>query len=366
MRYAIAALGSMIAWRAKDGIFLSHGGGPEQEISKSIYNLFPHGEPQAPQTVIIGENGVYPPDDTKPNAQTITFIPGYIFYDYQDTSGDPRTLVYDMEAKGWNVDVTNPVANCHALPVEANQILLGCVDGTVRAFDSGGTEEGSAIVATPSVNGGSARKVKRIGGVFLRALAPSVITPQFWKNRYFTQIIDFAPSTIGGSFANETDYLTDFTNCPAGEADVLDLAAVFSFPLGSGDWLKEWQPDWTELPEQIVAWRTGMLSYGLQGWMHAPWLRFAYQSEFGLTLTLVTDQLQTITIAIPASPGQPSKYFTWLPPNKFKLIEWTADGGDGNTFTVYGKDCEMAVGQWGRTSAYSIFRPIRPQDGSTT
>ena len=159
MRYAIGALGSLIGWRAKDGIFASQGGGPEQDISANIYNLFPHGG-QAPVPVVIGGNTVYPPDDTKPNAQTIALVPGYIFYDYQDTNGTPRTLVYDWEAKGWSVDVYNPTVNCHAWAIgDVYQILTGCTDGTVRALDSTGTETGTAIISTPCQNGGSPRTI---------------------------------------------------------------------------------------------------------------------------------------------------------------------------------------------------------------
>ena len=257
MRYAIGALGSMNAWRAKDGIFVSHGGGPEQEISTQIYNLFPHSG-QAPAPVIIGSNTVFPPDDTNPKAQTIVIVPGYIFYNYQDVNGNPRTLVYDMEAKGWNVDTYTPTVNCHSWAIgDVYRILVGCTDGTARALDSAGTETGSAIVSTGSQNGGSPRTVKRIGGVFLRALAAVGITPQFWANRYTSQITGASPGTIGTAAA-EADYLIDFTSATG--ADVLDLACSFSFPLGSGDWLKEMEYDWTEIPEQIVAWRTGMLT----------------------------------------------------------------------------------------------------------
>jgi hypothetical protein len=362
MRYAIAALANLIAWRAKDGIFLSQGGGPEKNLSESIYNLFPHGELEAPQPVVVGSTVVYPPDDTNPNAQIITLVPGYLFYDYQDVNGNPRTLVYDMEAKGWSVDVTSPVANCHSSPVADNQILVGCVDGTIRAFDTNGSEAGIAVVATPSVNGGSARKIKRVGAIFLRAQATVAIAMAFWKNRYLAQVIGVSPSSVGPRPV-EADYFAEFTN--VADSDVLDLAGVFSFPLGTDTWLKEWQTDWTEIPEQIAAWRTGMLSYGLKGWMHAPWIRFAYQSAAPVVLTLLTDQLQTITINVPASPTEPGKFFAWLPPNKFKLMEWTADG-EGDPFTVYGADCEIAVGQWGRPGPYSILRPIRQADGSTT
>ena len=114
---------------------------PNKKSATQIYNLFPHSQSETPSPVVIGGNTVYPPDDTKPNAQTITLVPGYIFYDYQDTTGVPRTLVYDMEAKGWSVDTYTPTANCHSWAIgNVNQILLGCTDGTVRQFANSGTE----------------------------------------------------------------------------------------------------------------------------------------------------------------------------------------------------------------------------------
>jgi len=369
MRYAIGALGSLIAWRGKDGIFISQGGGPEQEISTQIYNLFPHSQPETPAPVVIGGNTVYPPDDTKPNAQTITLVPGYIFYDYQDTSGVPRTLVYDMEAKGWSVDTYTPTANCHAWAIgDVNQIMLGCTDGTVRQFANSGTESGSAIIATSCQNGGSPRTVKRIGGVFLRAKAVSAITPQFWANRYGTQITGVTPSTLGTGSA-ESDYFADFT--AATGADVLDLACQFSFALGSGDWLKEWSPDWTSLPEQIVAWRTGMLSYSLQGWLDTPYLNFAYASTTQVNLTIKTDQGASVTLAIPSSGGVPAKYFTWIPAYdltgksmKFQLLEWIADAG-GTPWTNYGSSHELAVVEWGKPGV-KVIHPFRSSEGATS
>lgn len=361
MRYAIGALGSMIAWRAKDGIFISLGGGPEQEISASIYNLFPHSG-QAPSSVTIGGNTVYPPDDTNPKAQTITIVPGYIFYDYQDVTGVQRTLVYDQEAKGWSVDSYTPLVNTHSWAVgDIYDILVGCSDGTVRALDSTGTETGNAIVATSCQNGGSPRTVKRIGGVFLRAMASAAITLQYWAHRYATQITGFSPTTIGPA-AGENDYLIDFTGATG--ADVLDLATVYSFPLGSGDWLKEFQVDWSEIPASVAAWRTGALAYGMDGWLHIAWLRFAYQSTTAVTLTLTTDQGATYTVTMPSSGGVPAKYFSWVAAEsggismKFKLLSWAANAG-GSPFTIFDAEIEIAIGQWGRTSAYRNLRPFK-------
>ena len=349
MRYALGGLGALLAWRAKDGIFISQGGGPEQDISANIYNLFPHGEPEGPSPVVIGDQTIYPPDDTKPNAQTIACVPGYIFYDYQDTNGDPRTLVFDMEAKGWIVDSYTPTVNCHALPVGVNQILCGCTDGTVRAFDSAGTESQTAVIITRSENKGSTRIVKRVGGVFLRAVAASAITLEFWANRLQTAITGFLPSTAGTG-SSEADYLVDFT--AASNADVKDLACQFSWPITSGNILSEWQPDWTFLPAAVIGWKTGLLSYG-PGWGHVEWINLAYQSTAAVTLVATLDNGSPITLTFPSTSGEQVKQFMTFPPNKFKIIGWTANSSQ--PFTIFAADCEVFYSSWGGNSG-----PIKP------
>ncbi len=251
MRYAIAALGSMIGWRAKDGIYVSQGGGPEQDISGAIYNLFPHSG-QVPAPVVIGGNTVYPPDDTKPNAQTLTMVPGYVFYNYQDTTSTPRTLVYDMEAKGWSVDVYNPTVNCHAWAAgDVYQILAGCSDGTVRQFDSTGTEASTAVISTPCINSGDVRAQKRLGDVYIKALitASNPVALALYANRYALAMSGYSPTSLTGT-GILSPYVIDFT---AGIGnDLLDVAAQLSWPVGSGDVLDSWEPHWTSLlPDSI-------------------------------------------------------------------------------------------------------------------
>lgn len=353
MRYALGGLGALIAWRAKDGIFISEGGGPEKDISANIYNLFPHGEPQGPSPVVIGNQTIYPPNDSIPAAQTIACVPGYIFYNFQDATSTPRTLVYDMEAKGWVVDSYTPQVNCHALPVGINQILCGCVDGTIRAFDTTGTEDQTAVIITRSENKGSTRIVKRVGGVFLRAVAASAITLAFWANRIQTAITGFLPATTGTG-ANEADYLTDFTS--AANADVKDLACEFSWSITSGNILAEWQPDWTFLPAAVIGWKTGLLSYG-PGWGHVEWINLAYQSTAAVTLVMTPDNGAPVTLTFPSTTGKQVKQFLTFPPNKFKIVGWTANSTQ--PFTISAQDCEVMFSAWGIKSV-----PIKPfQEG---
>ena len=265
MRYAIGALGSMIAWRAKDGIFISQGGGPEQEITTAIYNIFPHSG-QAPAPVTIGANTVYPPDDTKPNAQTITVIPGYIFYDYQDASSTPRTLVYDMEAKGWSIDAYSPAVNCHAWAIgDVYQILTGCIDGSARALDSNGTETATAVISTPCINGGDARAQKILGDLLVEALITSSnpVALALYANRYATALSGYSPTSLTGS-GSLTAYVIDFTS---GDGTfLLDIAAQLSWPVGSGDILEWWEPSWTQLlPDSINDRPTAWMDLGTPG-----------------------------------------------------------------------------------------------------
>jgi hypothetical protein len=341
MRYAIDALGALIAYRAKDCIAVSMGGGPEKSITDSIYNLFPHGG-QQPSAITLGGYTVYPPDDSKPLAQTIKIAPGYIFYNFQDTTGTPRTLVYDVEAKGWSVDVYSPTVNCHLWAVgPVAQLLTGCSDGTVRQLITGGTETGTSVAFSRSEDGGSSRIVKRMGGWFLRAAAAAAVTLAFYAQRFQTAVTGFSPGTVTGS--GELDYLIDFTG--ATNADVRDIGMVLTWPLGSTNYLSEYQIDWQAIPEQIIGFKTGMLSYGSQSWMTVPWIELAYQSTAVVNLVAVTDQGQTITLALPSTSGANAKTFTTFPPNKFKLVEWTHNSTA--PYTVYSEDCKMLLVEWG-------------------
>jgi hypothetical protein len=349
MRYAIGALGAMCAFRAKDCIAVTMGGGPEQSITDDIYNLFPHSG-STPSPVTIGGQTVYPPDDTKPNAQTIAITPGYIFYDYQDVNGNPRTLCYDIEAKGWTVDVYSPVVNYHSWAIgPVNQILCGCTDGTIRAMVTGGSETGTAVLATRSEDGGSSRVVKRMGGFWLRAVASATITAAFYANRFMTAITGVVAPTMSGS--NEADYLFDFT--AAANADVQDLGVVLSWPLTSGDILAQYQPDWAALPESIIGFKTGQLGYGSGGWKHIEWINLAYSStqQVTLVMTLIgnqNDSLATITLNFPATAGKQTKQLMWLPFNKFKLVGWTANSSA--PFTIFAADSECLLSTWGAES----------------
>lgn len=160
-----------IFFRVKDGIHLSPGGAVSKSITDDdIYNLFPH-EGVIPEPVTRGAYTVWPPDDTKPQYQSMECANGYLYYDYLDINGFYRTLVYDIKGKGWVVDSYQYPARIHRLEEggNVNGTLVGCSDGSVRPLIDSGVEQACAIVLTRCESAGDSRALKHFGDIYIEA-----------------------------------------------------------------------------------------------------------------------------------------------------------------------------------------------------
>ena len=239
-------------FRAKDGIYISPSGQGSRPISDPIYNLFPHEEASGtsvPGPAKIGSYTVYPPDDTKPNAQKLSFAYGYLYYDYQDVNGDPRTLVYDAAAKGWSVDVGTPAFTVHAPIVGqgANGTYTGCVDGSVRMLSGEASEAATSVVATLSDNAGDDRAFKRLGDVFVKAVIQnsSPVAVVLYANQYGIALDGYAPTTLTGTGLLAPYIVSDSSGHGI---DLIDAEMILSWPTDSGNAIELWQPDFVPLP----------------------------------------------------------------------------------------------------------------------
>lgn len=357
MRYAICALGSLIAYRAKDCIAISMGGGAEQSITDDIRSLFPQAG-TFPEPVTIAGYTVYPPDDTKPNAQTIAITPGYIFYDYQDTTGTPRTLVYDLEAKGWCVDVYSPIANVHCWAVGVNQLLLGCTDGTVRRLGDGG-EIGSAILATRCENGGDARALKRVGDIFVRVqpVPTYQITISLYRSRFTAALTSYGPTMFTGSGAL-ISFIVNFTS--GFGVDVDDIEAVFGWPVGTGQILDTWQPDWVMLPEIIQDRPSDWTDCGIAGNKLIRGM-IVEMDTFNVGKGLQVERSDTETLVAPnqgaiTANGQTLVPFTFTPftAHLLRLVST-----DGVSWRLWGPDAKWIADPWpDYTPLYSAWNNL--------
>jgi hypothetical protein len=345
--YAIAALGSMIAYRAKDCIAVSMGGGPEQTITDDIYNLFPHAG-TTPQPVTVAGQTVFPPDDTKPNAQTITLTPTYLFYNYKDTIGFVRTLVYDLQAKGWSVDAYTPGANVHLWTVGApGRLLLGCIDGTVRLLGGGG-EAQEAIIVTRSENGGDARALKRVGDIFFRAelLNAFPVSLQLWQTQLTVLMGGFSPSVLGiGGTGGVGYYTVNFTSGFGDDVD--DIGAVFSWALDTTNVIELWQPSWTQLPEIIQDRPSDWTECGIIGNKLIRGMIIEMDS-FNAVKAIQVERSDSATLIVPnqasvIANGQTLVPFTFTP---FTAHMLRIVSTDGVPWRMFGADAQWICDPW--------------------
>lgn len=170
--------GGVVYFRAKDGIYASPGGQGGISITDAdLFNLFPH-EGFTPQPVTRGGFTVYPPNDAAPTLQQLNVANGYLYYDYVyvDASSErprnvPATLVYDIAAKGWLVDVYQFPVTLHILEEgpNVNGTLVGCSDGSVRPLDNEGAETATSVLILPAFDAGDTRANKHWGDLFIEA-----------------------------------------------------------------------------------------------------------------------------------------------------------------------------------------------------
>lgn len=236
-------------FRAKDGVYLTVFGGGDVLLTGDIYNLFPR-EGVIPQPVTIAGNTIFPPDDTQPLKQKLSWGQSVLFYDYLNVNGDPCTLVYDFIAQGWSVDVGEVPFTSHAWEQgpETDTVMVGCQDGTVRLLGSGNPEVATSVVIPGAQNGGDARAFKRVGDIFIKAIAQASnpIEVALYANRYAQALTGFAPTSLVGTGAL-LPYIIDFSDGFGDE--LIDVGIVLSWPTGSADLLDLWSPTFTFFPE---------------------------------------------------------------------------------------------------------------------
>lgn len=234
-------------YRSKDGIEMSSGGGQQQSLTDvDLYNLFPH-EGSVPVPITRAGYTTYPPDDTQPERQRLSFAAGYLYYDYQDSSGTPRTLVLDVAGGGWVVDTYQYPAILHVKQEGANGVLTCNADGSVRALTGSGAEQVNCVVLTPAMNSGDARAAKTFGDIFLRAtVMGSPVQVAAYYNQFALPITGYAPTSLQ-AYNRQARYILDFAN--SNGLEIVDVELALSWPAGTATSLELWQPTWTELPE---------------------------------------------------------------------------------------------------------------------
>ena len=148
--------GGTIMFRVDDGIHVSPGGLQSESLTDSdLFNLFSH-EGSIPTPIVRNGITIYPPDDSQPQKQQISYNNGYFYYDFIGTDNNYHTLVFDEAAGGWCYDLYSTQVITHE-PNEAESIqgvLAGCADHTLRMMVPAGSESGVVgTLLTPAIGG---------------------------------------------------------------------------------------------------------------------------------------------------------------------------------------------------------------------
>ena len=138
-----------------------------------------------------------------------------------------------------------------------------------------------------------------------------------------------------------------------------DLGTIFTWDLQADTILDVWQPSIIPLDGEVydrLSFHCLMTSLNNVGWQHAREMNISHASQADLTLLLTFDQWPNIVLTIPNSVGKEIKQKVTLPPNKFKLVEIFLSSA--LPFKLWASDLEMKIGQWGRSDAYRVLKPV--------
>lgn len=153
--------GGSIFFRVDDGVHFSKAGAQSISITDdTLYPLFPHESPGAGSSVpqSITRNGVtiYPPDDSKPEAQQFSIQNGYLYYTHIGTDGKPHVWVLDIRMQAWiwdEYETANPLVYAANEGQSQQGTLVGCEDGSVRLMGSGAPEQPTGTVLSGAIGG---------------------------------------------------------------------------------------------------------------------------------------------------------------------------------------------------------------------
>jgi hypothetical protein len=181
--------GNLVYFWTRDGIAITDGGPYKSLTDADLYNLFPH---EGVAGVNVTRNGVtyYAPDYSQAAKFRLGKINQYLFADYPDTDGVPRTLVCDLRTGGWVTDIYADLIDIHygaeqqtgsltSAPATYAKGLLADARGNVwLQVDCAGDNSNKipCLVAPFEWDGGDLRSQPLFGDAYLDCVPQSVVT----------------------------------------------------------------------------------------------------------------------------------------------------------------------------------------------
>ncbi len=113
--YGYCTDGTFIYFWARDGIWVTDTNSGKSITDADLYNIFPHEGVPGKNYTYFGQT-VYAPDYSRAATFRLYICNGYLYADYQDSTGTYRNLVFDIDLKAWCVDeYANQIAVHYAI-----------------------------------------------------------------------------------------------------------------------------------------------------------------------------------------------------------------------------------------------------------
>lgn len=253
---------------ARDGIWETSGGPGRSLTDATLYNLFPH-EGVASGVDVHRTFGIaYAPDYSRAGSFTLAYRNSYLYFDYQDSTGTPRTLTCDLrdpQRPAWIVDRYQDQVEVHYAVEQQSgpvlvttgaggpyeELLLADTQGKIYSQTEAPNDNGISIIGSIQTfewNGGDLRSREQWGdawldlipisgvGVTVEALsgdsiiAPAIVVPSG------TTRASVPVSLAGGVLENYIGLGAQWQDSGSGAP-----TKIFA-----------WQPSWLEKPEEII------------------------------------------------------------------------------------------------------------------
>lgn len=154
---------------AKDGIYFFSGGGIAKNLTfDDLAPLFPQ-EGTVPEAI----RSLYPVDMTATTKLKLTMVDQVVYFDYQDTQGALRTLVFEPQFNRWTPDAyaVGLTARYSSPGLQVHEHLMGGTDGNLREYDANALTDATVDIQwalwTPWANGDDVRGYKQWGDAIL-------------------------------------------------------------------------------------------------------------------------------------------------------------------------------------------------------
>jgi hypothetical protein len=122
-------------------------------------------------------------------------------------------------------------------------------------------------------------------------------------------------------------------------------------------WIPEIRWIFEATPELAATWTTQATSHGLKGYHSIYRIEFVYASTAAVALTIVAfDGTSPTTFTLPGTGGTKTKVLLTPTFNKGQLYSYSATSA--SAFQVFGGECTVWVGEWGRSTLALPWRGL--------